>query len=110
MAESDPQWDVEMAKRKTRTVLRAARKKRGARQNRVAPRRRRVAGSSAAQKIRSAKKRRSPAGRPGAKKKRAATMPKVRKKEREVDEARVRLMRAQVALAAEELPDRTKKS
>jgi hypothetical protein len=37
-------------------------------------------------------------------------MPKVRKKEREVDEARVRLMRAQVALAAEELPDRTKKS
>ena len=86
-----------MAKRKGRTVRRIGRKKLTGRKAGATPKRRPVSGTRTTRKKRSRTKRLSATKRPTAFKKRRA----IEEKEREVDEARKRLLHAQALLAAE---------
>ena len=94
-----------MAKRKKRAASRIDRKKPTGRKTRAAPKRRPVSRIRTVRKKQSTTKRLSTAKRPTAPKKRRA----IEQKEREVDEARKRLLQAEASLAADEIPELTKK-
>jgi hypothetical protein len=94
-----------MAKRKRRTSSRIDRKKRTGRKTRAAAKRRPVSRTRTTRKKQTKDQTAAPAKRPTVTKKRRA----IEEKEREVDEARKRLLHAEASLAAEEIPELTKK-